>query len=478
MSARRSKGQGPPHVLVVVQNLPVPLDRRVWLECLALVSAGYHVSVICPRGPGDPSYRVLDGVHIHQYRPSPEARGLAGFALEFAYSWLRTALLSVVVDRREPLSVMQACNPPDTYWALARLWRWGTRGRVQFLFDHHDLNPEVYLSRFGAPRGLKGRTLLRILLWLERSTFSSADHVISTNESYRAVATGRGAVPRERTTVVRSGPDTATMRPVCADPALRPKSGHLAVWLGIMGPQDGVDVVLRAVDHYVHHLGRTDLHVALLGFGDCMVELQALSHRLGVAEHVTFTGRVDRAQITAWLSSADVALCPDPSNPLNDVSTMNKTMEYMAFALPVVASDLTETRVSAGDAARYVEPGDPAALARAVAELLDDPVERERLGVAARHRAAGVLDWRPQALAYVTAFARLTGWAGVARSEQLRDAASRPDRRHGAASISLTNGTPGALVDLRLDAQLPEFARTRFVHRSPVPDRSPTTTGA
>ncbi|MEO6879785.1 MAG: glycosyltransferase family 4 protein [Mycobacteriaceae bacterium] len=459
----------PPHVLVIVQNLPVPLDRRVWLECLALISAGYEVSVICPKGPGDRSYEKLEGVHVHKYRPAPEAHGLAGYALEFGYCWIRTALLSAVVNHRARISVLQACNPPDTYWLLALLWRAASRGRVRFLFDHHDLNPEVFVSRFGEPSGPRGRLLLRTLLWLEHRTFRAADHVVSTNESYRAVATGRGGVPRERTTVVRSGPDTARMRPVCSDPTHRPSSGHLAVWLGIMGPQDGVDVVLRALQHYVHDLGRRDLHIALLGFGDSMVSLQELSQRLGVAEHVTFTGRVDLTQLTAWLSSADLALCPDPHNPLNDVSTMNKTMEYMSFALPVVASDLAETRVSAGDAALYVAPGDHVALARAMALLVDDPAERERLGVAARHRAVSVLDWRPQALAYVSAFDRLTGWAGVALSEPLRDPAKRNDRRCPASPALGAIAPLGALVDLRLDAELAEFARTRKVSRRPLP---------
>ncbi len=452
--------QTPPHVLIVVQNLPVPMDRRVWLESLALVSAGYRVSVICPKGPGDPRFARLNGVDIYKYRPPPSVRGVLGFVIEFAYCWMATALLSLRVHRSRPFDVLQACNPPDTYWALARLWKWATGGRVRFLFDHHDLNPEVFLSRFGAPTNLSGRALLGGLRALEQATFRTADHVTSTNESYRSIATGRGGVQVERTTVVRSGPDTAAMRPVRADPARRPAAGYLAVWLGIMGPQDGVDIVLRAMAHYRNVLGRNDMHVALLGFGDSMAELQQLAIDLGVDDAVTFTGRVDRHDITVWLSTADFALCPDPSNPLNDKSTMNKTMEYMAFALPVVASDLGETRVSAGDCARYVTPGDPADLAAAMAALADDPSERERLGVAARHRVVAQLDWQPQARAYVGVLDGLTGFDGSFRRS--KSAADRVGDRRRNGADTMPNSGDGVLVDLRLDAELHEFARTRF----------------
>lgn len=449
-----------PHVLVVVQNLPVPMDRRVWLECQALVSAGYTVSVVCPRGPGEPMRERLEGVWLYKYPPPPAAAGLLGYLVEFGYCWLRTAALSVVVHRRQPFDVLHACNPPDTYWALARLWRRATRGRLRFLFDHHDLNPEVFLSRFGQPTGPRDRVLLSALRWLEGRTFAAADHVVSTNESYRAVAIARGGLRWEDTTVVRSGPDTAAMRPVRGLPELRRPGRHLAVWLGIMGPQDGVDVVLHALAHYVHTMGRTDLHVALLGFGDSQQALERLAVALDVTDHLTFTGRVDTGQIADWLSSADLALCPDPSNPLNDVSTMNKTMEYMTFALPLVASDLTETRVSAGDAARYVPPGDTVALAEAVAALVDDPAERQRLGVAARRRAAEHLDWGPQAKAYIRAVDSITGWSGESLLPKEWPLA---ERRSTDQAVTPQSTRGRQLVDLRDDAELAVFARTRLL---------------
>jgi len=440
-----------PHVLIIVQNLPVPLDRRVWLECQALVAAGYRVSVVCPKGPGDPEYAEIDGVRVYKYAPPPAARGLAGYLLEFCYCWARTNLLARRVWRRDRFDAIQACNPPDTYWALARRY---TRRGVRFVYDQHDLNPEVFRSRFGEPTGLVARTQYRLLLWLERRTYATARHVISTNESYRAIAISRGGKRPEDVTVVRSGPDTATMRPRDGDPALRRGREHLAVWLGIMGPQDGVDVVLRALDVLVHRMGREDLHVALLGFGDCQEELAALAAELGLTDYVTFTGRADARMVARYLSSADVGLSPDPFNPLNDVSTMNKTMEYMSFALPVVAFDLTETRVSGGDAAVYVEPTDIDRYAKAVADLLDDPDRRVEMAVAARHRAETVLDWEPQKRRYVGVYDRI--FALPARAEPA--GLAEPAEHEG-----LADQWGHQLVDLRDPGALRRFARSRRI---------------
>ncbi|NRN68667.1 Glycosyltransferase involved in cell wall biosynthesis [Kibdelosporangium sp. 4NS15] len=394
------------HVLIIVQNLPVPLDRRVWLECQALTAAGFTVSVICPKGPDDSAYQELSGVHIYKYIPPPQAKGALGYLLEFVYCWLRTARLTLKVWRREPFHVIQACNPPDTYWALARLWR--GRG-VKFVFDHHDLNPEVFRSRFGEPEGLAARVQLAGLYWLERRTFHTADRVISTNQSYQRIAWDRGGVPPEHTAVVRSGPDTSVMRPGEPKPELRNGREHLVAWLGIMGPQDGVDGVLEIARKIVHEHGREDVQFALLGFGDCLEDLKKQCTELGLDDHVTFTGRVGPREIADYLSTASLGLSADPLSPLNDVSTMNKTMEYMAYALPVVAYRLTETVVSAGECAVYLEPGDTDGFAKAVIDLLDDPTRRKELGTAGRGRAQEVLDWRPQAEAYVGVYESLFG---------------------------------------------------------------------
>ncbi|MDN5763583.1 MAG: glycosyltransferase family 4 protein [Microlunatus sp.] len=392
--------------MIIVQNLPVPLDRRVWLECQALVARGYEVSVICPKGPGDPARQTIAEVHIYKYKPAPEARGMLGFVFEFIYSWLRTARLSLKVWRRKPFQIIQACNPPDTYWALARLWR--ARG-VRFVFDHHDLNPELFRSRFGEPETLGRRIEYRGLLWLERMTFRAADRVISTNESYKAIAVRRGKLRSQDVTVVRSCPDTRVMRPIYSATFDSKPTRFALVYLGIMGPQDGVDIVLDVMNELVHKRGREDVHTWLLGFGDCYKDLRRRCTELDLDKVVTFTGRADKAMIADYLSVADVGLSPDLKTPLNDVSTMNKTMEYMAYCLPSVSFDLLETRVSGGDAVLYAESGDVSGFADAVERLLDDDALRLQLALDARVRVSTEFDWRSQAEAYLSVFGELAG---------------------------------------------------------------------
>ncbi|MBC7279450.1 glycosyltransferase family 4 protein [Nocardioides sp.] len=412
-AAQQRHGVARTHVLIIVQNLPVPLDRRVWLECQALVARGYEVSVICPKGPGDPGRQQLSGVRIYKYRPAPQASGVLGYLLEFVYCWIRTALLANRVWQDRPFSVMQACNPPDTYWLLARIWK---RRGVRFVFDQHDLNPELFLSRFGTPTSLSGRAQLAALRWLEKQTYAAADQVISTNESYRKVAIARGGMDPRDVTVVRSGPDTSVMRPVRPhDVASESTAGgrHTLVYLGIMGPQDGVDTVLEVMAELVHRRGRSDVDAVLMGFGDCLEELERRCTELRLDDVVTFTGRAGSALIAQHLSAATVGLCPDLKTPLNDVSTMNKTMEYMAYALPSVSFDLVETRVSAEDAALFVPSGDVAAFTDAVESLLDDPELRVELALRARERAAKVLDWGPQSAAYVQVYDSMCAIAEV-----------------------------------------------------------------
>lgn len=398
-----------PHVLIIVQNLPVPLDRRVWLECNALIRRGYQVSVICPKGPGDPARQRIAGVDIYKYRPARDAEGLLGFAWEFAYSWARTAALSLRVWRRKRIDIIQACNPPDTYWLLALVWK--LRG-VRFIFDHHDLNPELFISRFGKPCGIAQRLQYAGLRWLERQTFRTADRVLSTNDSYKAVAVRRGNRHPDDVTVVRSGPDTQQMRPIYPDQP-RAASKIELVYLGVMGPQDGVDQVLLVMDELVHQRGQMNVSATLLGFGDCLEDLKQQCTDLKLDPYVTFTGRVDQVAIAEYLSRADIGLCPDLKTPLNDVSTMNKTMEYMSYALPSVAFDLVETRVSGADAVLYVESGDIHAFADAVEKLIDNPALRVDMGRRARERVENVLDWRPQAEAYVSVFDDLSGVPGL-----------------------------------------------------------------
>ncbi len=392
------------HVLIIVQNLPVPLDRRVWLECRALVDAGYRVSVICPRGEGDPDFEVIYGVKIHKYDPPPPADGVVTFGYEFAYCLVQTARRLRAIHAVDPIDAVQACNPPDTFFLLMQHLR---RQGVRFVYDQHDLCPELYAARFARPN----KAILKTLLLLEKGTYRTADHVIATNESFKDVAMGRGHRAGDDVTVVRSGPRADTMRRSRPDPSTRNGRRYLCAYLGIMGPQDGVDLVLRTAEVLVHHRQRRDIHFALMGFGDCFDDLQTLTKELYLEDHVTFTGRADDDMITRYLSTADLGLSPDPKNPMNDRSTMNKTLEYMAFELPVVSFDLHEARVSAGPAAHYVGGNDVVAYANAIEALLSDPRRRARMGAAGRQRIEESLSWETSARSYVGVYDRLFGRA-------------------------------------------------------------------
>jgi glycosyltransferase involved in cell wall biosynthesis len=394
-----------PRILIIVQNLPVPFDRRVWLECQALVAAGYRVAVVCPKGSGDPAYQVIDSVELYKYRPYAPGGSKISFIAEYAYSFLTTMRGALKARRSGRFAVIQACNPPDIFWPLALAFRAleGTR----FVFDHHDLCPELFQSRF--PRGPK--LPYKGLLALERRTHQTATHVISTNDSYREIAMTRGGKRADEVTVVRTGPDLRRLRPGEPDPELRRGHRYLVAYIGVMGPQDGVDIVVRAADIMVRKLGRDDIAFTLIGSGDCFDDLVALRDELGLAGHVEFTGRAPDEQVMRIMSTADAGLSPDPKNPLNDVSTMNKTMEYMLFGLPVVAFDLRETRVSAGDAAVYVQPNDEQQYAEAIVALLDDEPRREVMGKLARERVEQELAWDHQESAYLGVYERVLGQA-------------------------------------------------------------------
>ncbi len=397
---RRRRHRAAKRVLIIVQNESVPWDRRVWLEACALRDAGFRVSVICPKGPGDPSFHELEGIRIWKYPPPPPTASQLSFAWEFVYCWARTLVLVLRSATREGFDVIQACNPPDTYWALAAPFKlFGKR----FVFDQHDLSPEVYASRFDSPSPI----LRRMLLLLERATYAVADHVIATNESYRETAIARGGVPPERVTVVRNGPDPDRFRKGAAAPDWRNGRRHLCAYLGMMGPQDGVDFAVRAAAA-IQRAGHDDVQFVFMGGGDSFDGLVSLADELGVTESVTFTGLVFDETIFEVLSTADLGLCPDPLNPLNDVSTMMKTMEYMAFGLPVVAFDLKETRVSAGSAAMYVRPNDVDEYAQAILQLLDDQQLRASMGKVGRERVENVLGWNHQAPKYVRVYESLT----------------------------------------------------------------------
>ena len=377
-----------PRVLVLVENLSVPFDRRVWQECRALTEAGYRVEVICPRGSGRDTepFAEIDGVRIHRYPLTAATGGPAGYVREYGAALWHTLRIARRLSREAPFDVVHACNPPDLLFLIALALR---PTGARFLFDHHDLVPELFESRFaGGPRALLGVSEL-----LERLTFWASDAVISTNESYRQAAIGRGGLPADRVRVVRSAPDLSRFVPVAPDPELRHGKRFLACYLGVMGPQDGVDYALRALASLRDELGRDDVHATFIGSGDAFDESVVLAESLGLAGMVEFTGRVPDETVQAYLSTADVCLSPDPRNPLNDVSSMNKVVEYMAMGRPLVSFELHEARVTAQDAAVYAPANDERRFAELIAELLDDPERRERMGAIGRRRVQEALSW-------------------------------------------------------------------------------------
>jgi glycosyltransferase involved in cell wall biosynthesis len=394
-------------VLIIVQNLPVPFDRRVWLEATTLSKEGYLVSVICPKAKGlNAGHEVLEDVEIFRYPLPFDASTKLGFAAEFVWCLLWSLWLSVRVALfGRGFDILHACNPPETYWILGWLWR--PFGAV-FLFDHHDLSPEMYRAKFGS-----GGRIADVLLWLERRTFHRADVVITTNESHKEIAITRGGMHPADVYVVRSGPQLSRFALFPADPKWRKGRTNLLVYLGEICKQDGVDHLIRAARHLVDS-GFTDFHCVLVGGGPYQPVIRDYARDLGLAEYCTFAGRVSDEQLCRILSSADLAVDPDPKNEWTDKSTMNKIVEYMYFGLPIVCYDLREAKVSAADAAFYVRANDEAALAQGIRDVLSDAAARTRMRDYGMERVRTVLAWDysvpPLLAAYEKAKRRSSAW--------------------------------------------------------------------
>jgi len=391
---------GPKRILMLVENLPVPFDRRVWQEATTLREAGYAVSVICPTGQGcEARFESIDGIAVYRYRLPVEAAGAAGYAIEYAAALLLTFVLAWRALLARGFDAIHACNPPDLFFLIGAFFKlFGKR----FVFDHHDLCPELFEAKFGR-RG----PLYRVLLQLERWTFRTADVSIATNGSYRRIAIERGGMRPERVFVVRSGPSLDRLRRLPPDARYRCGRRHLVGYVGVMGRQEGIEYLLRAVHHIVFERGRRDIHFGLVGGGTSLPELKALAAQLGIAEYVTFTGRVPDDQLLALLNTADLCVNPDAANELNDKSTMNKIMEYMALGKPIVQFDLTEGRYSAQAASLYARRNDPIDLAARIVELIDDPERRAQMGEYGRRRVADELEWRHEAPKLLAAYRAL-----------------------------------------------------------------------
>ena len=387
-------------VLILVENLPSPFDRRVWQEATALRDAGYTVTIICPTGKGfEERYEEVEGIAIHRYTLPLEASGAKGYAIEYSAALVKTFALAWRVLFTRGFDVIHACNPPDLFFLIGAFFKlFGKR----FVFDHHDINPELYEAKFG-----RRDFFYRLLVALERWTFRFADVSLATNHSYRRIAIERGRMDPERVYVVRSGPSLERLRIQPPDESLKRGRSFLVGYVGVMGAQEGIDLLLKAVRAIVHDHRRSDIHFGLVGGGTSLPAMKQLAHDLGVADYVTFTGRVPDADLLAMLNTADVCVNPDIANEMNDKSTMNKIMEYMALGKPIVQFDLTEGRFSAQDASLYARRNDPQDLAAKIIELCDDPERRAAMGAYGRARVENELEWRYEAPKLLAAYAGL-----------------------------------------------------------------------
>lgn len=390
-------------ILIIVENLPVPFDRRVWMESTTLKKAGYEVSVICPTGKGyESKYEVIDGIHIYRHDLPEEMSSAVGYLREYSVAlWSEWRLARRVLKERG-FDVIHACNPPDLIFLVAAWFK--LFHRKKFLFDHHDLNPELYESKFNK-RGL----FYHALKIAERCTFALANMVISTNQSYRQVAIERGKMKPDRVHVVRSGPDLSRFNRVEPNPEYHNGREFLVGYLGVMGEFDGVDHLVKAAHELIKNRGRTDIQFCFIGGGPMLESLKQLAKDLDIDEYVEFTGRVSDEELIERLSSCDVCANPDPLNPLNDKSTMNKILEYMALERAIVQYDLLEGKRSAEDASLYADPNNIPDFATKIEELLADPEKRAEMGRIGRSRMVDELEWRHQVPKLLNAYAQVFG---------------------------------------------------------------------
>ena len=387
-------------ILIIVENLPVPFDKRVWNEANALTRAGYKVSVISPVGKGaEKRHEEIDGISVYRHPLPPEGNGALGYLVEYSAALFWELLLTLRIFLTRGFDAIHACNPPDTIFLIGLLFK---LFRKKFVFDHHDINPELFIAKFGR----KGM-LYRLIVLLERFTFRTADISIATNESYKEIAVTRGHMDPSRVFIVRSGPNLKRFRPVPPQERLKEGRRHLVGYVGVMGKQEGLNYLLDAVKVIVETRGRQDILFVVIGGGTEFEEIRKYAATLGVEPYVRFTGRIPDAELIAYLSTASVCVNPDVANEMNDKSTMNKIMEYMALGRPIVQFDLTEGRRSALEASLYARKNDAVDFADRILELLDDPARSEAMGKYGKERVENCLAWEFSERVLLDAYAAL-----------------------------------------------------------------------
>jgi glycosyltransferase involved in cell wall biosynthesis len=391
-----------PRILMLIENCPVPADSRVWAEATALRDNGCHVSVIGPKGTSydQESYICLEGIHLYRYHLPTFNNKYTAYALEYSISLFMTFLLSIKMLFRPGFDVIHVANPPDLFFLIGLFYRpFGKK----FVFDQHDLSPEVFQVKFNG----RMKALYKLQLLLEWFSYRTAHLVITTNVSQKQFAIKRGRCNPNEVFVVRNGPNLKRLTPVPQEPELKRGRRFLLAYIGAMEIQDGIDYALRALHDLVHKQGRQEVSMVLMGDGGHLPNLQALAHQLQLDEYVHFTGWVVDKDIVRHLSAADIGICPDPQNGLNEYCTMVKTMEYMAMGKPIVAFDLAETRFSAGDAALYSPPNCVEDFAENIATLLDNEDLRLRMGACGRKYIEESLSWEQDKQNLLLAYKRL-----------------------------------------------------------------------
>ncbi|MEH2273169.1 MAG: glycosyltransferase family 4 protein [Nostoc sp.] len=391
----------PKKVLIIVENLPVPFDRRVWMEATTLQKAGYEVTVISPTGNGfDKDYEVIEQIHIYRHPLPPEESSVIGYLREYSWAINWQFRLAQRVWRERGFDVIHICNPPDLLFLVAG-WFKLFHG-IWVIFDHHDLSPEMYEAKYQ-----RRDIFYHGLRLAERLTYATADMVISTNESHREVALKRGHMKPEKVFVVRSAPDLSRFRRMSPNPNYRRGRNYLIGYMGVMGEPEGIDYLLRMVYYIVQKKNRSDIHFMLIGSGPAAEKLKALSKELGVTEFVEFTGFKQGEELLERLSSCDVCVEPSPTSAYNENCTMNKILEYMAMGKAIVQFDLREGRRSAQEASLYAKPNDEVEFAEKILELLDFPERREKIGAEGRRRMEELLEWQYQAPKLLEAYDKI-----------------------------------------------------------------------
>ena len=377
-------------VLIIVENLPVPFDRRVWQEATTLSKNGYCVSIICPKTEQySKSFEIIEDIHIYRHPLFIEAEGAIGYAIEYSMALFFQFILSLKILFTRGFDAIHACNPPDNIFFIGLFFKLFGR---KFLFDHHDINPELYEAKFG-----RRDFFYKVMLIWERWTFKVADISIATNESYKKIATQRGGMDPEKVYVVRSGPNLERLKIMPPAESLKCGRKYLVGYVGVMGKQEGIDYLLRSANYIVHTLNRTDIHFGLVGGGTELEAMKKFAQELNISDYVTFTGRVSDEDMLLMLNTADVCANPDIANEMNDKSTMNKVMEYMALGKPIVQFDLTEGRYSAQDSSVYAKQNDVEDFANNIVQLLDNNEMRKKMGNYGRQRVVHKLAWEYEA---------------------------------------------------------------------------------